>query len=346
MIEEFPSQGLACRFTHELVRRALYDRLSGPRRAELHLRVGEALEGAEERSGRALAGLAHHFAAAAPFGDSERAVGYNVRAARSATAALAFDQAAALLRTALALGVEHARRSAWRSSWSWGTSAIAAASRVDALEAFTAAAGVAREHRRRRGTRAGRDRLRERVLAPGDRRQGAVELLEEAAAALGEEDSELRVGLLGGLARALDFQGRRTAAPRRCGRPRSTMARRLGDSRGWPACWCSSYWSRGTTPLEEILDMLTEARDIGTELGDTEIRADAMSWRVPAFVALCDHASARPEVGRAAGDRRADSAAVHRPRRRALRVGHRAVRRRACRRPRLAPAAPTSGAGC
>ena len=44
MIEELPSRALAYRFTHELVRRALYDRLTGLRRAELHLRVGEALE--------------------------------------------------------------------------------------------------------------------------------------------------------------------------------------------------------------------------------------------------------------------------------------------------------------
>ena len=66
MLEELPSRRLSYRFTHELVRRALYDRLSGLRRAELHLRVGEALERGGEPSGRALADLAHHFAAAAP----------------------------------------------------------------------------------------------------------------------------------------------------------------------------------------------------------------------------------------------------------------------------------------
>ncbi len=35
--------------------------------------------------------------------------------------------------------------------------------------------------------------------------------------------------------------------------------------------------------------MLTEARDIGEELGDTELQAEAMAWRVPAFVAARRH---------------------------------------------------------
>jgi len=39
MIEELPSRELSYRFTHELVRRALYDRLTGVKRAQLHRRV-------------------------------------------------------------------------------------------------------------------------------------------------------------------------------------------------------------------------------------------------------------------------------------------------------------------
>ena len=35
---------------------------------------------------------------------------------------------------------------------------------------------------------------------------------------------------------------------------------------------------------------------LGEELGDTEIRAEAMAWRVPTFVALGDLDAARREV--------------------------------------------------
>jgi predicted ATPase len=60
MVEELPGRRIAYRFTHELVRRAVYDRLTAARKAQLHLRVGEACEALAERSGRALADLAHH----------------------------------------------------------------------------------------------------------------------------------------------------------------------------------------------------------------------------------------------------------------------------------------------
>ena len=59
--------------------------------------------------------------------------------------------------------------------------------------------------------------------------------------------------------------------------------------------------------------MLTEARDLGEELGDTEIRAEAMAWRVPMFVALCDLDAARREVAalRATAERTAQPFMLH-----------------------------------
>jgi DNA-binding CsgD family transcriptional regulator/tetratricopeptide (TPR) repeat protein len=294
MIEEFPSGGLACRFTHELVRRALYDRLSGPRRAELHLRVGEALERGSNRSGRAVADLAHHFASAAPFGGTARAVEYNLLAARAATAALAFDEAAARLRTALALGIDGAEERL-ELSLELGHVSHRGGKALDALAAFRGAADIARDLRDAHGLARAAIGYEDACWRPGMTDQGAVEVLEEAAMLLGDEDSRLRVGLLGGLARALDFQGHHERAA--IIRTNTVdMARRLGDQAGLAGVLVRSYWSRGTTSLEEIVDMLTEAGELGEELGNTEIRAEAMSWRVPAFVALGDLDAARREV--------------------------------------------------
>jgi DNA-binding CsgD family transcriptional regulator len=294
MLEELSATALAYRFTHELVRRALYDRLSRMRRAELHLRVGDALEGPAERSGRALADLAYHFAAATPFDDSGRGAEYNLLAARAASAALAFDEAATRLRTALELGIGGLPEQA-NGYLELGYASHRGGKAVDALEAFKAAAGIARELADVQLLARAAIGFEEACWRPGMADQGAVELLEEAAEALGDGESELRVGLLAGLARALDFQGdhergeivRLSAV---------AMARHIHDRLGLATVLMRSYWSVGAGPLEEILEMVTEARDLGEELGNTEIRAEAMAWRTPAFVALCDLESARREV--------------------------------------------------
>ena len=94
MIEELPSGRVAYRFTHELVRRALYDRLPARRRAALHLQVAEALEAADRTDGsRGLDELAHHFAAAAALDGPERAIEYSILAGGAALSALDFDEA-------------------------------------------------------------------------------------------------------------------------------------------------------------------------------------------------------------------------------------------------------------
>jgi DNA-binding CsgD family transcriptional regulator len=296
MIEEHSARGpaLAYRFTHELVRRALYDRLSALRRAELHLRVGESLEREGRRSGRALADLAHHFAVAAPFAGPERGVEYNILAAGASMAALAFDEAAAQLRTALELGIDNPSERA-AAFLELGTVSHRGGKAADALRAFRTAAEIARGLGDAQLLTRAAIGYEEACWRPGIADGGAIELLEEAAAALGDESSELRVGLLGGLARALDFQGahERAVIVRTGG---IAMARRLGDRVGLATVLMRAYWSRGTSPLDVILDMQTEARDIAEELGNNEIRAEAIAWRVPTFVALSDLAAARKEV--------------------------------------------------
>ena len=294
MIEELPSRRLAYRFTHELVRRALYDRLSAVRRAEMHLRVGEALERSDDRSGRALADLAHHFAAAAPLDGAQRGIEYNVTAARAAAAAVAFDEAATRLRTALELGIE-SRATRAEVFLELGTASHRAGDAVDALEAFKETAAIARELGNGELLARAAIGYEEACWRPGIADRGAVELLEEAATALGDDNPELRAGLLSGLARGLVFQGEheRGAIVRTNA---IALARQLRDPVPLATVLVRSYWSRGTSSLDEILAMLTEAVDVGEELGDTEILAEAMAWRVPTFVALGDLESARREV--------------------------------------------------
>jgi DNA-binding CsgD family transcriptional regulator/tetratricopeptide (TPR) repeat protein len=294
MIEELHAKRLACRFTHEIVRRALYDRLSGLRRAELHLRVGEALESAPVNSDRALADLAHHFGAAAPFGGAERAIDYNLRAARAASAALAFDDAAMRLRTAIEIGIRGEPERAG-ALLELGAASHRAGKATDALDAFASTAKIAR-------ALGSGDLLARAAIGyedacwrPGLIRADAIELLEEALAAVDNSSDELRIGLLAGLSRALDFAGERERGA--LVRDNAiALARRHEDYAGLAKVLVGSYWACGTTPLEEILSMLTEARDLGQELEDAEIRTEAMAWRVPTFVALCDLASARAEV--------------------------------------------------
>jgi DNA-binding SARP family transcriptional activator/type II secretory pathway predicted ATPase ExeA len=108
IVEQLPGPA-SYRFTHELVRRAVYDRISGIRRAELHLRVGEALERVHAADpATVIPELAHHFTLAAPVGGTRRAVDYNVQAAKAAIAAAAFEEGAARLGSALELGIADA----------------------------------------------------------------------------------------------------------------------------------------------------------------------------------------------------------------------------------------------
>ena len=292
MIEQMPAAGLTYRFAHELVRRALYDRLTGLRRAELHLRVGTALEDALGVAPvRALADLAHHLAAAGALGDPERAIDYNLRAARAAMATLAFEEAAAHFRTALSLGVKSPSQQA-EIQLELGNACHAAGSWGDAVEAFAAAAEIGRDAGDPELLARAAIGFEEACWGEGRAQRAALELLDEASAALGEEESTLRIGLLSALARVLSYRGDQArAAIIRANA--IDMARRLGDRRELAMLLARAYTARGTSTLEEILDMLTEACALGDELGDLKIQCRARGWRPVVLMALGQLAPAR-----------------------------------------------------
>jgi DNA-binding CsgD family transcriptional regulator len=294
LVEELPGGRLAYRFTHELVRRALYDRISALRRAELHLRVAEALEAAPgARTRRDLADLAHHFASAAPLGGRERAVEYSLLAAEAASAALAHEEAAARLRAALELGIEDERRRA-DVHLALGEACYRGGASGGALDAFRAAADLAR------GLGAG-ELLAEAAIGyeatcwrPGLVDQGALELLQEASGTLADEDSTLRVRLLSGLSRALGYQGDPRAADVRAAA--IAMARRLDDRPGLAKVLATSYWSPGTSSVEEIIAMLAESHELAAQLGDIETQAEAMEWQIAGMIALGDLDAAQRQL--------------------------------------------------
>jgi DNA-binding SARP family transcriptional activator/class 3 adenylate cyclase/DNA-binding CsgD family transcriptional regulator len=280
MIEEIPSRRLAYRFTHELIRRALYDQLSGPRRAELHLRIGEVLEATHRPpSARVLADLALHFSVAAPLGERERAVEYNLLAAQAAAAVLAYDEAAARLRTALELGIDDERRQTevWLelgAAWFQGGRSL------ESIQAYREAAELARRVSDGGLLAHAAVGLEKACWRPQITDAGAVELLEEACAALADDDSGLRILLLAGLTRAQALSGDRSRAAV-VGASAIEMAHRIDDHTGLATALLHTACAHGGSTLD--VEMLTEAQDLAVETGDVEIHADATAIKLAAL---------------------------------------------------------------
>jgi len=293
LLVEEPGLGLSYRFAHELVRRAVDDRASAARRAELHLRVAEALErghsGGDSRA--VLAALAHHFAATAPVGGTDRAVSYNLLAAESAIAALAYEEAQERLETALELGV-HDSHERGAVMLQLGDACHRAGHADAALDAFSRTAELARSLGDASLLARAAIGFEEACWRPAIHDAGSIDLLEEAVTALPGDDSELRARALGGLARALDFRGDSAASA--VARDEAIgMSRRRGDRRTLGEILAMAYWARGSSMNEEVNRMLLEARAIGHELDDDLVLGEAVAWLVPSYVVLCDHHAAR-----------------------------------------------------
>ena len=145
MIEEVPSRPLAYRFSHELVRRAVYDRLPSLRRAELHLLVAESLE--RRASPAPPVELAHHFTAASPIDGPRRAIAHSLVAGRaSSLRSLDSRGGRGPFRSRARARASRSRCTAPRSASSWVPPVSAVVDSYEAIAAFEDAASIAREH--------------------------------------------------------------------------------------------------------------------------------------------------------------------------------------------------------
>ena len=258
--------GIAGRFSfvHAIAREAIYDGMSATRRANVHQRIGEALEQGDPAPAAA---LAHHFLRARHVAGPEKAVDWAIVAAQQAASALAWEQEVAHYETALRVldefdsGDDVARCRIL----------LALADRCAPMSGdFRAACRRAAELA---GAHGWAGKLAEaatnfaRVGEYGVVDTEAVALLEAALEAIGEHDSEWRARILGRLAESLAFDGRDPERRDALSREGLAIARRLRT----PDALVAALRARcagldGPDATHERIELLTEALRVAEQL--------------------------------------------------------------------------------
>ncbi len=285
------------RFSHVLVRDALYDELPPGRRKSLHRRVGKALEALRRGELDAhLSELALHFSSAAFVEDRPKVVRYSRRAGDRAMRLLAFDEAARSYALALA-SVNTSAADAHEVRLPLLLAMAQAESRAGATaqskETYLTSASLARELGRAQELamaaigyggrfpwqRAGNDAL-------------LVPLLREALETV-RGDAALRARLLARLSGALRDEADRTERARLSGEalrladatPDDSLAAYVRIAR-YAAIW-------GPDNHDECLRLAREAAELARRAGDGEEISDAGWMEVVATLASGDAQTAR-----------------------------------------------------
>ncbi|MEX1006861.1 MAG: AAA family ATPase [Acidimicrobiia bacterium] len=194
------------RFSHALMRDAIYEDLPSARRIELHERAADALEVLGATDDERIADLATHALRAA---DGTRAVWACERAGHQALTQLAYERAASYFRTALQSLATSGRDAAPRTALliALGEALMGAGDVEAARTSFAEAAQLARTRgepedlsRAALGFAAGLGGFEVRMFDAAQ-----ITLLEEALAELPDEDSAVRAALLARLSVAVSF---------------------------------------------------------------------------------------------------------------------------------------------
>jgi DNA-binding CsgD family transcriptional regulator len=292
VVEEATEPG-SYQFSHALIRETLYEEIPAVRRARLHLRIGAALERLSGRDPMAnLAALAHHYCAALPGGDANKAMEYAERAAERADKLFAYEEAARYCRLALqALEVAQLPDDATRRCRlliALGEAQVKAGENLRAAEVLEEAAASARALGLSADLARAAVAFEEATWRPGIPGNAAARLLRDALAGLPDEDSTLRAWVMSSLTRALVFSGALEEAMR-VHEQALAMARRLGD-RGTIAAALRSVVTARWLPERYAARAATtfEATKLAQEIGDRERVLEAASWRLFDLMELGD----------------------------------------------------------
>jgi tetratricopeptide (TPR) repeat protein/predicted ATPase len=292
------------RFSHPLMREAIYEGLPIAARTQMHLRVGEAIERLHgPHSTLHLGELAYHFTRSAAITDSARASDYARRAGDRAMHAFAYEEAAVQYRRALdavALAETSDRTNRCDLLLCLGRAQARAGDYQEARKTCLVAAEIAREI-------GDPERLAKAALGFGEPQvegglvdRQLVALLEEAIDGLSPEDNALRARILARLSLELTFAD--DAMLRESRRELLSveaiqMARRLGDvvalcnalRARWLALW-------GPDGLEERSALSEEHLALARETGDREIELLARARRITCQLETGDGAAAALDI--------------------------------------------------
>jgi hypothetical protein len=251
---------------HSLIRDVLVARTPGHERRRLHLKIAEALE---RRKAEPIA-LARHFHAARA---GEKARRYSVEAARQASMAHGYEQAAALLTQAQELLDGEADLGLLLELGD----ARLRAGQPRCLETFGAAADLARATRNATALAEAALGLAGRFSTPETCAADAA-VLEEALATLDAADTVLRVRVLARLAQSVpEVRARELAAEA------SEIAERLDDDRARLAALTGR---RAAAEMVSLAD----------RLGELEVAALGRHWLLQELTVAGDPAGAQREL--------------------------------------------------
>ncbi|MEA2436046.1 MAG: hypothetical protein QOF65_602, partial [Thermoleophilaceae bacterium] len=299
LVGDVPDTSGRLRFSHILVRDALYDELPTTRRLRLHRAVAEALEGLHGPNLEPhLAEIAHHYLEGGPV-VATKATEYSRRAGDRAAAQHAYEEAARhyanALRVLEASGVGNAVLTC-ELLISIGEVLSRAGDLAGANDALKRAAELAeREGLPRQLARAALQYGGRFTWGRASSDPDLVPALRRALAAVGDEDGAHRVRLLGRLATALRDEPTRGARVR-LAEEAVAIAEREGDP-ATLAFALGAHWIAVEGPDIAADGLAIGARlvALGEQVGDQERVFLGHDFRFNAFWKLCDRAGVEVE---------------------------------------------------